>query len=342
MNTGEVVELFEGGWLQLGEGLPQARVIVARHRAPAPGKPVRVGKRIGEWVYELFITTLTTDGFLVEDVLDLYHGRGAFEAVLADEDVEEDPTAGAPTRSVGRNSGKLRVNGCGTCASHWERRCRGASYVRSSGHPPKNRLPCLVAGEDVLKSMDRGSGQQAWTSPRTVRGRCFHVARRRNAALSSGASLWLSEVRQENAFTQRAVYLASQTDCQRCSLREQCWHRGQRDRARRLSAVRRLLPPLLLYLLSESRSCSDHPVGGCGWSSASPHLDRPLAQAICRGASAGGKSAKHFSSPSPTSGRSASSPLELARSARMQCLVGTTAVAHHCRWRSRFSYHQRA
>ncbi len=34
---------------------------------------------------------LPIDGFLVEDVLDLYHGRGAFEAVLADEDVEEDP-----------------------------------------------------------------------------------------------------------------------------------------------------------------------------------------------------------------------------------------------------------
>jgi len=50
-----------------------------------------VGKRIGEWVYELFITTLDADGFLVEDILDLYHGRGAFEAVLADEDLEEDP-----------------------------------------------------------------------------------------------------------------------------------------------------------------------------------------------------------------------------------------------------------
>jgi hypothetical protein len=66
-------------------------VIVARHRAPAAGKSITVGKRVGEWVYELFMTTLAADGFLVEDVLDLFHGRGAFEAVLADEDVEEDP-----------------------------------------------------------------------------------------------------------------------------------------------------------------------------------------------------------------------------------------------------------
>jgi hypothetical protein len=84
MNTGEVIELFDGGWLPLDDDLPQARVIVARHCAPAPGKQVKVGKRIGEWVYELFITTLSEDRFLVEDVLDLYHGRGAFEGVLAD------------------------------------------------------------------------------------------------------------------------------------------------------------------------------------------------------------------------------------------------------------------
>src|SRR5258707_15224397 len=38
LTTGEVVELFDGGWLPLGEGLPRVRVIVARHPAPPPGK----------------------------------------------------------------------------------------------------------------------------------------------------------------------------------------------------------------------------------------------------------------------------------------------------------------
>ena len=28
-----------------------------------------MGKRIGEWVYEIFITTLPIEGFLVEDVI---------------------------------------------------------------------------------------------------------------------------------------------------------------------------------------------------------------------------------------------------------------------------------
>src|SRR5258708_38788454 len=60
----------------------------------------------------------------------------------------------------------------------------------------------------------------------------------------TGAHLWLSEVRQENAFTQRAIYLAYQIDCQQCALREQCVASGAKgDRARRVSAVRSLLPP---------------------------------------------------------------------------------------------------
>ncbi len=44
MNTGMVVELFEGGWLELGAGLPAARVIVARHPAPPADQKVAVGK----------------------------------------------------------------------------------------------------------------------------------------------------------------------------------------------------------------------------------------------------------------------------------------------------------
>ena len=42
---------------------------------------------------------------------------------------------------------------------------------------------------------------------------------------------------------ERAVYLAYQTDCQPCALREQCLAPGAKgNRARRVSVVRRLLP----------------------------------------------------------------------------------------------------
>ncbi len=124
MNTGEVVELFEGGWLERGEGLLTS---CARLWLAIPlllkAKDIAVGKRVGEWVYELFFTTLPTDGFLVEDVLDLYHGRGAEDRGARLRKMSKKiPIAGVPTPSVGKNCGKLPVNGCGTCASHFERR----------------------------------------------------------------------------------------------------------------------------------------------------------------------------------------------------------------------------
>src|SRR5437667_61905 len=62
---------------------------------------------------------------------------------------------------------------------------------------------------------------------------------------------------------ERAVYLAYQTDWKSCALREQCLAKGAKgNRARRVSAVRRLLPPVLATcgirrpeLACESTSC---------------------------------------------------------------------------------------
>jgi hypothetical protein len=44
--------------------------------------------------------------------------------------------------------------------------------------------------------------------------------------------------------------------------------------------------------------------------------------------------AEPFASPSPTSCAALASSLELARSARLQCLVGTTEASHYGCWRS--------
>src|SRR5258708_26999491 len=78
------------------------------------------------------------------------------------------PTAGAPTRSVGRNCGKWPVNGCGTYGSHWERRCKGARYARSNGHLSRLFLPFLCQTKARLKSMDPGSGQRHLDVPQGV------------------------------------------------------------------------------------------------------------------------------------------------------------------------------
>ncbi len=63
----------------------------------------------------------------------------------------------------------------------------------------------------------------------------------RCAAQRDQVSGWAKSAR-ENAYTQRAIYLGFRTDCQLCSLREQCLAKGTKG-ARRVSAVRHLLPP---------------------------------------------------------------------------------------------------
>lgn len=70
------------------EGVP-CRVVVATH--PAGKKKSRVGVTREGIVYELFFTRLPQPGFTASDVVELYLHRGAFEPILADEDVEQEP-----------------------------------------------------------------------------------------------------------------------------------------------------------------------------------------------------------------------------------------------------------
>jgi hypothetical protein len=84
-----------------------------------------------------------------------------------------------------------------------------------------------------------------------------------------------------------AVYLAYQTDCQRCTLREQCLAKGAKgDRARRVSAVRRLLPSPAT-VRAKAGHARTNALGGCSRASTSSHLDCPLAWTIRRGACTG-------------------------------------------------------
>jgi hypothetical protein len=147
LNTGEVVELFDGGWLPLGEGLPDIRVIVTRHPAPPVGKSVTVGKRIDAWVYELFLTDLEADGFLAEDVLDLYHGRGAFEAVLSDEDVEEDPDRWCSHTECGQELWQIMCQWLWNLRLSLGQTLQEAELREIEWAPPKEAPPVLLPVE---------------------------------------------------------------------------------------------------------------------------------------------------------------------------------------------------
>src|SRR5437868_2892053 len=96
--------------------------------------------------------------------------------------------------------------------------------------PPKEAPPVLVAEENPPEEYGPWQWAQAFGRATGRFGaEAFVLQENGRLRCPAGASLWLSEVRQENAFTQRAVYLAYQTDCQHCArLRAVLGIRGQR------------------------------------------------------------------------------------------------------------------
>jgi len=80
------VGLIEDGWAGYTDPI---RLIVVR-TPHDPKRAHRIGKRIGDFIYELFITSQAQTGLTGPDILSLYYGRGGFEKQLGDEDKEGD------------------------------------------------------------------------------------------------------------------------------------------------------------------------------------------------------------------------------------------------------------
>jgi hypothetical protein len=102
-------------------------------------------------------------------------------------------------------------------------------------------------------------------------------------------------------------------------------------------------PPSLAHFFicgAKSSSSRSDPMGRCSRSSTSPHLDGSLAQAICRGTSSCANAQACFSASSSTTYRALALPLEVVRSARTKCVVGTATAAHHSRRCPRLSCYQ--
>jgi hypothetical protein len=123
--------------------------------------------------------------------------------VLADEDVEEDPDRWCSYTECGQELGQI------ACQWVWnlrlspsDRRCRASRCARSSGPLPKKLLLFSSRKNPHRKSMAPGSGPPLSDEPQGVSGPRTRVLQEDGKLrCPAGASLWLSEVRQENAFT---------------------------------------------------------------------------------------------------------------------------------------------
>src|SRR5260370_40249522 len=131
--------------------------------------------------------------------------------------------AGARTRSVERRLWQIACQWVWNLRLTLGKTMQGSELREIEWAPPKESPPVCVAAENPPEEY----GPWQWASEAgRASGRftadAFALQENGRLRCPVGASLWLSEVRQENAFTQRAVYPAYQTDCQRCALREQC------------------------------------------------------------------------------------------------------------------------
>lgn len=86
----QVREVFDLGFIEDGwAGYSQTVRLIVVRTPHNPTRKHRIGKRLGTFIYELFITSHPQAGLTGCDVLSLYYGRGGFEKVLGDEDVEQ-------------------------------------------------------------------------------------------------------------------------------------------------------------------------------------------------------------------------------------------------------------
>lgn len=88
-DTGVTREVFDvpGVTWKSGDKQCTVRLIVTRSRKE-PDRPVRIGKLIAGYVYEIFVTTADPACFHAADIVSMYLHRGQFEATLAQEDRE--------------------------------------------------------------------------------------------------------------------------------------------------------------------------------------------------------------------------------------------------------------
>lgn len=269
--SGVTLELFDLLGVPLSPSLPtqavqRCRVLLTRRRWE--GEVVTVGKRMGEWVYELFVTTLPPEGFLAADLLDLYHGRGALEGTLADEDIEGDPDRWCSHAAGGQEFGQVIWQWIWNLRLLLGQQLPDAPTPRSAewSCPASPAAPFDAPGpQTVAWSQEHGDepgadaaatapddfaagyGPLVWAGQRgRASGRlsaaAFELRADGRLECPAGALLWLAETRQENAYTQRLIYQASVHDCAGCALRTDCLGRSAcGTRARRVSARQRRL-----------------------------------------------------------------------------------------------------
>ena len=238
---------------------PAVRLVVATHAATSSSPPVGV-ERDGR-VYELFVSTLPSPAFTSSDVLDLYLHRGAFETVLADEDVEQDPDRWCSHSLCGQEFWQI------LCQWVWNLRLELGQKLVPSDLRTTEFAPAVVVEPEPFVEPARSQkqapqvhyGPAQWARPSFTGGfpgSAFTPQPDGTLRCPAGHPLYAQERRAERDGSLRVLYAARIGHCRCCPLRSQCQESSSSVKPRRVSAV---LWPLSCALSDASPSLENAP-----------------------------------------------------------------------------------
>ncbi|HEY6541726.1 MAG TPA: hypothetical protein VIZ18_12345, partial [Ktedonobacteraceae bacterium] len=259
--TGVRREVYEVGyfsdWLEpLFEQELHCRVIVTKRAAPADGELVAVGKQVGEYVYELFLTSHPARCLQAADVVQLYLHRGSFETVLADEDVEQDPDRWCSHIPSGQECWQivsqwvwnLRLElGCVQQQPQLRHTRLVDDTVLSDTVMPAPAPPTITepAEEEVIENYGPLEMAKEWAKCRgRFSGKDFVLLDEGTLRCPAGKLLRSRSRLPLRNGNLRICYSAKIGDCRGCALASQCIGVGAYgDKPRQVSAIRKRLEP---------------------------------------------------------------------------------------------------
>lgn len=233
-----VRSLYDCPEIPMGPEGVHCRVIVATH--PAGKKKSPVGVTRAGVAYELFFTNLPQRAFTASDVVELYLHRGAFEPILSDEDLEQDPDRWCSHAAWGQEAWQS--------ISQWIWNIRLElghillpTPVRTTEFAPALLpLPPYTAPTSGYDPPEVGS---PWKAGRFA-GQDFALQPDGTLRCPADQKLIPHEQRRESDGSLRIVYGASIRSCRPCPLREQCQWQGNTTAKPRQVSV--LLHPLVV------------------------------------------------------------------------------------------------
>ncbi len=227
--------------LRLSPAGPRTRVIVATHPASATAAPI--GTTRGKVVYELFFTALPVDAFTPADVVALYLHRGAFEAVLADEDKEQDPDRWCSHTAWGQEFWLILAQWIWNLRLELGHTLHPTPMRTTEFAPAQASESVETAPDPVSRSPEPAPviyGPPQWARPSYTKGFAgadFRLLSDGTLRCPAECPLYAQERRPERNGSLRVLYAARIGHCRSCSLREQCQESATTLKARRVSAV---------------------------------------------------------------------------------------------------------